>query len=320
MSMIKDTHYAFNQFNQLLAAENTPSCSVSLIRLPLLVFSLEDQAIKWFKHISDSLDDPFVFELIDRFGGDGYLVFFGVLEILSREFKPNSDENLTYSYRFLSKKLQLSRQKFVKILNFCKKRGRFSIEFKDDEVFINCPKLADLCDEYTRKSFPKSQDSVRTVSGKCPPRIRSKKKKEKKNIKKDCSHIFEELWSEYPNKTEKSKALERFEKNVDPEKDFEDLKKALINYKMHLKKHEWKSPQNGATWFGKWKDWVDFEEVNVHGINRLSAKEDERIGREYEKAADKFAAEEEKRRKIARDKVQSGQAEDFDDSSQDKSS
>ena len=36
--------------------------------------------MKWFKHVSDSLDDPLIYDLMTEFGSDGYLVFFGVLE------------------------------------------------------------------------------------------------------------------------------------------------------------------------------------------------------------------------------------------------
>ena len=61
--------------------------------------------MKWFKHISDSLDDPFIFELLDLFGADGYLVFFGVLEIYSREFKPELNWNLTVTRAQLRAKL-----------------------------------------------------------------------------------------------------------------------------------------------------------------------------------------------------------------------
>jgi len=64
--------------------------------------------------------------------------------------------------------LQLSRHKTVKILNFCKKRGRFFVECKENEILISCPKLIDLCDEYTQKKIK----SVGTVSGQCRANVR----------------------------------------------------------------------------------------------------------------------------------------------------
>jgi len=61
--------------------------------------------MKWFKHISDSLDDPFIFDLMNKFEADGYLVFFGVLEIYSREFKPELNWNLSVTRAYLKQKL-----------------------------------------------------------------------------------------------------------------------------------------------------------------------------------------------------------------------
>ena len=61
--------------------------------------------MKWYKHISDSLDDPFIFGLIKDFGGDGYLTFFGVLEIYSREFRTEPGWKLIVTESYLKQKL-----------------------------------------------------------------------------------------------------------------------------------------------------------------------------------------------------------------------
>jgi hypothetical protein len=51
------------------------------------------------------LDDPFIFELMEVFGADGYLTFFGILEIYSREFKPEDGWKLSVTRSFLRQKL-----------------------------------------------------------------------------------------------------------------------------------------------------------------------------------------------------------------------
>jgi len=107
--------------------------------------------VKWFKHISDSLDDPFIFDLIDKFGGDGYMVFFGTLEVMSREFNVDNPGICTVSERFLTKKLQLSRQKLVKILNFCEKKERIFVKYDKGNLTLNCPKLKNIMDNWTQK-------------------------------------------------------------------------------------------------------------------------------------------------------------------------
>ncbi len=107
--------------------------------------------MKWFKHISDSLDDPFIFDLIDQFGGDGYLVFFGTLEIISREFNTKTPGFCMVPERFLIKKLQLSRQKCVKILKYCHKNKRIFFKEYEGKFMFNCPKLKKLSDTWTTK-------------------------------------------------------------------------------------------------------------------------------------------------------------------------
>lgn len=69
--------------------------------------------------MSDSLEDPFIFDLIDQFGSDGYLVYFGTITIMSKEFDIDNPGFCCISMKFLRKKLQLSAKKVSKILNFC---------------------------------------------------------------------------------------------------------------------------------------------------------------------------------------------------------
>jgi len=73
--------------------------------------------MKWYKHISDSLDDPFIFDLMSEFRSDGYVVFFGILEIYSREFSPENQWKLVVSLSYLHQKLRVSPSKVKKILS-----------------------------------------------------------------------------------------------------------------------------------------------------------------------------------------------------------
>jgi len=143
--------------------------------------------MKWFKHISDSLDDPFIFELIRNFGGDGYLVFFGVLEIIAREYHHNSDGTVVVSDKFLSKKLQLSRRKTLNILTFCQNNSRIFYRNCDGMITLNCPKMKELKDNYTKDKLASNlQETGKKLSNhnrvqskeidiKNPPTPRSKK-------------------------------------------------------------------------------------------------------------------------------------------------
>jgi hypothetical protein len=89
--------------------------------------------------------------------------------------------------------------------------------------------------------------------------MKGKEIKENKN-KNMC--LFDELWNAYPNRIGKKQAERHFLATIN-ESNGDDIKKALNNYKEHLKRNVWKKPQNGATWFNNWQDWVDFKEPTV---------------------------------------------------------
>ncbi len=154
--------------------------------------------MKWFKHLSHSLDDPFIFDLISEFGSNGYLVFFGFLEIISQEFDESSPGFCQVSVKFSSKKLQLSKKSIKKILEFCKKRNKFDVNFEGELINIKCNKFKDLCDEYTKRIIIKKsgqcRDNVGTMSGVSPKKSSLDKDKDKdKDIKRIYRKIIDYL-------------------------------------------------------------------------------------------------------------------------------
>jgi len=110
--------------------------------------------MKWYKHISDSLDDPFIFDLITQFGADGYLVFFGVLEIYSREFKTEDNWKLTVTQPYLTTKLHKRQSTLViKILKHIQNSGKWEIDFNNDQVIIFIPKFTELLDDWSQRKL-----------------------------------------------------------------------------------------------------------------------------------------------------------------------
>ena len=115
--------------------------------------------MKWFKHLSGSLSNSIIFEAIEKFGGDGYLVFFGTLELMSDEFDIHNPGINRLSIKKMTKSFQLSRQKTLKILRHfdqkakenTKKKVSFLAGIEKEHVLINCKRLADLCDNHTGK-------------------------------------------------------------------------------------------------------------------------------------------------------------------------
>ena len=128
--------------------------------------------MKWFKHISTSLDDPFIHDLIDQFGPTGYLVFFGTLEIYAREFKPEVCWKLDISLRYLCSKLVLTRRSVViKVLEYIHSCNKWEVTFVGDRVYVKAHKFRALVDEYTQKLIKENREELSILSGENPESV-----------------------------------------------------------------------------------------------------------------------------------------------------
>lgn len=128
--------------------------------------------MKWFKHISDSMQDPLIVHLVNEFGPLGYMVFFGVLEKYAREFKIDPGWRLRVKLEFFRGSFQQKQKKNIKnILNFLQSSEKWLIKFSGnpssdkEEVEIQIPKFAQFLDETTKKK-------MRLNSGIDPEKIR----------------------------------------------------------------------------------------------------------------------------------------------------
>jgi len=210
--------------------------------------------MKWFKHISDSLDDPFISDLIDEFGSDGYIVFFGTLEMLSREFDVKSPGKVTVSRNYFRRKVRLSWHKCSTILKFCEKNNRIFASENGSNVTLNCPKLEEMLDDWTKRKL--SSHSVVT------PKILNAEEDIDKDIDKDkyatYAKRFEVFWTKYPKKKSKGQA-EKTWFRIKPTKEF--FEKILVSLSQAKKSDDWMK-DNGqfipypATWLNS-KGWED---------------------------------------------------------------
>ena len=85
-----------------------------------------------------------------EFKSDGYVVFFGVIEIYSREFSKENGWKLIVSLSFLHQKLRVSSSKVKKILS---KIHKWEIVFEGNQVTIFIPKFTELLDEWTARKI-----------------------------------------------------------------------------------------------------------------------------------------------------------------------
>ena len=106
--------------------------------------------MRWFKHFTDSLDDPFIQELLVEFGANGYLVYFGIIEIIAKENKNNLTGKLTVSPTFLKQKLHISSGKLQEIFRFCSGKGKLIFNFSQENFNFDFPKIAEIKDNYSK--------------------------------------------------------------------------------------------------------------------------------------------------------------------------
>jgi|ETNmetMinimDraft_20_1059909.scaffolds.fasta_scaffold11779_3 predicted O-linked N-acetylglucosamine transferase (SPINDLY family) len=117
--------------------------------------------MKWFKHFSDSHDDPFIQELIDRFGSQGYHAYFGLIEIISKEDGYDLTGRLSIKPIYLKRKLRISVEKLQKIYSFCstyaeQKEGnnqtKPKLMFNSSQEYwhFDFPKILEIKDNYAK--------------------------------------------------------------------------------------------------------------------------------------------------------------------------
>ncbi len=229
--------------------------------------------MKWFKHITDSLDDPFIFELMTKYGSDGYVVFFGILEIYSREFKTELGWKLSVTRDYLKKKL-CKRQDtlIIKSLEHIKNSGKWDVEISQDRITIFIPKFRELLDESTLKKLRESEKSFRNSSGIVP-----KNEPTDIDIDKDTPIVpitkkklngeaFGLFWRVYPKKKSRGQAEKAFKK-INPD---EQLLASMIAKIEQAKKSEQWQKDGGqfipypATWLNA-KGWEDEIELKPQG-------------------------------------------------------
>jgi hypothetical protein len=148
--------------------------------------------LKWFKHFSDSLDDPFIVALMDKFGATGYVVWFGTIEIISKENGNEITGELTISPAFLRRKLRTSRTKLREVYEYCQTFARLSFDFSEKEWKLYLPKMADIKDNYTKDL----QAACKKLSN--HKEVEVEEEKEEEEEFKEYARFFEKFWKAYP--------------------------------------------------------------------------------------------------------------------------
>lgn len=111
--------------------------------------------VPWFQHDSYSLLNGDIFDGMKKFGDSAYVVYFGLLEIMSRNFNPKTPTKSIISLERVEKDLCKKWEEIEPILNFFCLRERFKYQLKSmhgiDMIVLKNKKYKETMSEYAKK-------------------------------------------------------------------------------------------------------------------------------------------------------------------------
>jgi len=214
--------------------------------------------MQWFKHSTNSHDDPDISDCEDQYGDAGYVVFFKICEIYGQEFRHLSDGWLDVSQTFLRRKLRKSWTKVQQILSFYQTKNRISFTSDGHRVKLKIPKYIDLASNWTGRQDRKPTEA--------PTEAPTAKDLEVEKTKKEKTPIVPlqgtiDIYDLYPRKVGRGagiKAIEKALKKVDAE----TLKQKVIEYAKSVAGKDKQYIPHASTWFNeeRWKDEIEVED------------------------------------------------------------
>lgn len=128
--------------------------------------------MKWFKHMADASDDEFLAELEEIFGWEGYGRWWKLLEKIALQMDKSGKCSASYSWSDWQRFLKGKRNKLETFLVHCQNKRKINLKQTGNILEIECCKLLEFRDEYSRKS----RQTPDTTPDKVAPDIRSKTK------------------------------------------------------------------------------------------------------------------------------------------------
>lgn len=251
-----------------------------------LVVNGEAVKLKWFKHYSDALDDPFIQDLMDRFSHMGYAVWFGLIEIIAKENKNSITGKLSISPTYLRRKLRTSPAKLREVFDYCQTSGKLLVNFSENNWDFNFTKIAEIKDNYTKDlqasgkkvsieeevEKEKEEEVEKTKTNAAPENSFSEKKEKPKTStgSQTQESAFTELKSSYPKKNgkffEEQEVFRRF--CLVPEDDWPLLIQAVKNYANSERVKDGIGIKDPKNFIGNqmnessyWKEWIEPEKT-----------------------------------------------------------
>lgn len=118
--------------------------------------------MRWFKHYADASDDEFIAIIEDRFGLEGYARWWKLLEVIAKQMDKTGRCSATYPLYKWETFLKAKRKQMLCFLEATEKQGKTKLIRSGNVLTIECPKLLEIRDEYSKKSGH--------TPDKCPPK------------------------------------------------------------------------------------------------------------------------------------------------------
>lgn len=219
----------------------------------------------YFPHDNNSHRDPKCSALINDFGMEGYGLYWAIIEILHEQ--DGKLDKFPKLWDGISSQLHIKKEALLQLIEALVKDYNL---LKEDQNSIWSDRVLRNLDErrekYTKKSQAGRIGGLRSGASRGSKQneallqqVEQKERKGKeRKLNTTTSYDFEYLWRQYPRR-EGRKAAERFFRcSVKTDKDFDDIKIALENYRESVKNSEMRFIKQGSTWFNNWRDYIDF--------------------------------------------------------------
>jgi len=155
--------------------------------------------MRWFKHLSDSHNDPDLSVAWDKFGDAAVLVFWITMEMYAKEYEHLNEESdgwLKIGLKNYRKNLRKSFTKVEKVLRFYQEKNRIFFKVEGDYILLKIPKFIELADNYSRlRTFRKTHNDNKMITPRLHIEVEGEVDKEvKKDLKtKDFSPNSDEF-------------------------------------------------------------------------------------------------------------------------------
>lgn len=234
--------------------------------------------MRWFKHMTDMMNDPKVNSLFEKHGHRGVLTYIWVLEIIAKNMDESDRCNLKTTRGHWAKMLRTYWKDADKILTSCRDDGLIFLTSSGDDVDISCPKLLKIrarqkpiggkrytldIDTDVDKEYNTHKELFTPVEN----LVDNSKEKTK---------AFEKFYELYPKKVARGDA-EKAWKKIDP-KLYDEILRAVENQKKtkQLGNPEKQFIPYPASWLNamRWKDEVEKNALNGSTIKVDPSNED----------------------------------------------